>query len=59
MSSITGAPHTLIGTTLAFSAALSRELNPDIVDDAITDHFEAYRRLGVEPDQLIQRFASA
>ena len=57
VSSITGAPHTSIGTTLAFSAALSRELNPDIVNDATTDPFEAYRRLGVEPDQLIQRFA--
>ena len=57
VSSITGAPHSSVANGLAFSAALTRQLDPDVDDDAITDPYEAYRRLGIDSDDLVKRFA--
>ena len=57
VSSIAGAPHAAFGTSLAFAAALSCEQDAGVIGDATCDPYEAYRRLGIDADQLVQRFA--
>ena len=56
-SSISGSHLNSVSSVLNFAAAYHHQTTGRRLTDDTMDPFEAYRRLGVDPDSVIQRFA--
>lgn len=57
VSSVSGSDHASVSSTLAFSNRFHQASSGQAIPTPTSDPFEAYSRLGVNPDPLIRRYA--